>query len=60
MAKRYKNCMNYLVYRKYEIGLVLIAQFDKEEDAKVFIECKTKRADVILELLKNDGWCVID
>lgn len=60
MAKKYKECMNYMVYKKYETGHVLVAQFDKEEDAKVFIKAKTKRADCILQLLKNDGWCVID
>ena len=65
MAKKYKECMNYMVYRKFETGYVYQAQFDKKEDAELFIDTKiaycesVNREDIKYELFKNDENFVI-
>ena len=66
ISKKYKECMNFMVYEKVGEGIcekpmrVLRAQFDKEDDAKIFIDAKTKKENRKYQLLKNDGWHVLE
>jgi hypothetical protein len=39
---------------------VLKAQFDNEDDAKIFIGAKTKKENRRYELFKNDEWSVME
>lgn len=63
MAKKYNECMNFMVYEIVGYGIterpmhVLKAQFDKEDDAKIFIDIKSKKENRKYELFKNDEWC---
>lgn len=57
--KKYKGCMNYLVYVVIETGLdksmvKLQAQFDKEDDARLFIDGKKKLTDKNYVLYNNN------
>lgn len=66
MAKKYKDCMDFMVYEimgemnPQKPMYVLKAQFEKESDAKLFIEIKTKKTDRKYELFKNDENSVIE